>query len=297
MDRLNWLTENLYFLATPYFLGAMAYEIWVLKRAKAGAFKGYVFKDAAASISLGVFNLVMRALTAVMVAAVSFKAYELRLFDLSPMVWWSWPLLWLAEDFTFYWYHRCSHRVRFMWADHVNHHSSQHYNLSTALRQPVLGMVWDWAFWLPLVLIGFHPVAVALVAGLNLLYQFWIHTESVQRIGVFEHFMNTPSHHRAHHGSNPEYIDKNYGGWLIVWDKCFGTFAPETVPVRYGLVHNISSHHPFTVITHEWAYMFRQAWNAKGLRRKLGWIFGPPEYSGGGAQQLSVNTPAAPEKA
>jgi len=280
MDRLNWLTENLYYLAIPYFLVAMAYEVWVLRSAKAAHFKGYDWRDSATSISLGIFNLVMRAAFAALTIWVSFAVYEHRLFELSPLVWWTWPILWLAEDFTFYWYHRASHRVRFMWADHVNHHSSQHYNLSTALRQPVIEMAWAWVLWLPLVLIGFHPVAVALAAGLNLLWQFWIHTESVRHIGVFERFMNTPSHHRAHHGSNPEYIDKNYGGWLIVWDKLFGTFAPETVPVRYGLVKNIDSFNPFKVITHEWAHMLAQAWNARGLGSKLRWVFGPPEYNG-----------------
>ncbi len=290
MNLLNWITDNLYYLAIPYFLIAMGYEILVLRTAKAAHLKGYDWRDSAVSITLGVFSLVARALTIVLVAAVSFAIYDYRLFELSPMLWWTWPLLWLAEDFTFYWYHRASHRTRFMWADHVNHHSSQHYNLSTALRQPVFEMLWTWVLWLPLVLIGFHPIAVALVSGLNLLYQFWIHTESVQRCGVFERFMNTPSHHRAHHGSNPEYIDKNYGGWLIVWDKWFGTFAPETVPVRYGLVHNISTYNPFKVITHEWAFMLRQAWQAKGLKRKLGWVFGPPEYVGG-EQQTAVPKP------
>lgn len=280
MDQLDWLAVNLYYLAIPYFLLAMAYEIAVLRSPRAAGLKGYEWRDSLTSLSLGVFNLVVRALTAVLVAVVSFAVYEHRAFDLSPLLWWTWPLLWLAEDFTFYWYHRASHRVRFMWADHVNHHSSQHYNLSTALRQPVIEMLWVWVLWLPLVWIGFHPVAVALMAGLNLLYQFWIHTESVHRIGVFERFMNTPSHHRAHHGSNPEYIDKNYGGWLIVWDKLFGTFAPETVPVRYGLVKNIDTFNPFKVVTHEWGYLLRQAWAAKGLRCKLRWVFGPPEYTG-----------------
>lgn len=280
MDRLNWLTENLYYLAIPYFLLAMAYEIVVLRSAKAAHLKGYEWRDSITSMSLGVFNLVMRALFAVVTIYVSFAVYHYKLLDLSPMLWWTWPLLWLAEDFTFYWYHRASHRIRFMWADHVNHHSSQHYNLSTALRQPVIEMAWVWVLWLPLVWIGFHPVAVALMAGLNLLYQFWIHTESVRSTGIFERFMNTPSHHRVHHGSNPEYIDKNYGGWLIVWDKLFGTFTPETVPVRYGLVHNISTFNPFKVVTHEWAYLLRQSWNAKGWRNKLAWTFGPPEYTG-----------------
>lgn len=282
MDHLNWITANLYYMAIPYFLLAIGYEVVVLRRAGRAQYRGYAWRDSAASMTLGVLNLVVRALMAVLIAAVSMRVYEYRLLDLSPLLWWTWPLLWLAEDFTFYWYHRASHRVRFMWADHVNHHSSQHYNLSTALRQPVIEMVWVWVLWLPLVWIGFHPVAVALAAGLNLLYQFWIHTESVRSCGVFERFMNTPSHHRAHHGSNPRYIDKNYGGWLIVWDRLFGTFEPEHAddPVRYGLVHNIDTHHPLKVITHEWAYMLRQAWRAKGLRNKLGWVFGPPEYAG-----------------
>ncbi len=281
MDQLNWLTVNLYYLAIPYFLIAIAFEVFTLRRAaNSTGLKGYHLRDSAASMSLGVLNLVMRALFAVVSLACFFKAWEWRVLDLSPLKWWTWPLLWIAEDFTFYWYHRCSHRVRLLWADHVNHHSSQYYNLATALRQPVLGECWIWAFWLPLALLGFHPVAIALTSGINLLYQFWIHTEAVRRIGPLERVLNTPSHHRVHHGSNPEYIDKNYGGWLIVWDKLFGSFQPElaSVPVRYGLVHNINTHAVWRVVTHEWVYLLRRAWRAQGWRSKLAWLFGPPEY-------------------
>lgn len=280
MQTLEWLTANLYYLAIPYFLLFIAYEYRVLRGARGGHYKGYLLKDSATSISMGVLNLLMRALFAVVSIAVFFKAYEYRIWDLSPFVWWTWPLLWLAEDFTFYWFHRCSHRVRLLWADHVNHHSSEHYNLSTALRQPVLEMAWTWSFWLPLALIGFHPVAIFLVSGINLLYQFWIHTESVRSLGPLEAVLNTPSHHRVHHGSNPEYIDKNYGGWLIVWDKLFGSFQRERsdVQVRYGLVKDIHTFNLWRVVTHEWSYMLRQAWRAKGLRQTLAWIFGPPEY-------------------
>ncbi|MDQ5959522.1 MAG: Sterol desaturase/sphingolipid hydroxylase, fatty acid hydroxylase superfamily, partial [Pseudomonadota bacterium] len=212
--------------------------------------------------------------------------YEHRLFTLSPLVWWTWVLLFFADDFTYYWYHRSAHRCRLFWMEHVNHHSSEHYNLSTALRQSTLGPAYTFVFYLPLAFVGFHPLAIAVQFGISLIYQYWIHTEAIDRLGFLEKFMNTPSHHRGHHGSNGIYIDKNYAGILIIWDKLFGTFQEERrdVPVKYGLVHDLKTFSLPTVIFHETAFMLRQVWNAKGWRNKLGWIFGPPEWSPDGPQ-------------
>ncbi len=195
----------------------------------------------------------------------------------------TWVLLFFADDFTYYWYHRSAHRCRLFWMEHVNHHSSEHYNLSTALRQSTLGPAYTFVFYLPLAFVGFHPLAIAVQFGISLIYQYWIHTEAIDRLGFLEKFMNTPSHHRAHHGSNGIYIDKNYAGILIIWDKLFGTFQEERrdVPVKYGLVHDLKTFSLPTVIFHETAFMLRQVWNAKGWRNKLGWIFGPPEWSPG----------------
>jgi sterol desaturase/sphingolipid hydroxylase (fatty acid hydroxylase superfamily) len=135
-------------------------------------------------------------------------------------------------------------------------------------------------YYLPLALIGFHPLAILVQASISLLYQFWIHTETIGRLGWLEKVLNTPSHHRVHHGSNACYLDRNYGGILIIWDRLFGTFQEERAdtPVRYGLVRDIHTYNPLRVIFHELAYLLRQAWQAPRWREKLGWVLLPPEW-------------------
>lgn len=287
METLDWLARYLLLLGIPYFVVLMAWEIWTLHRARrVPQAKGYEWRDSATSLSLGVSKLVTMSLAALYTVPLFAWVYEQRVFTLSPFLWWTWVLLFFADDFTYYWYHRFAHRVRLLWSEHVNHHSSEHYNLSTALRQSTLGPFIAFVYWLPLAWIGFHPAAIAVQFGLNLLYQFWIHTETVGRIGWLEKVLNTPSHHRVHHGSNGIYLDRNYGGILIVWDRLFGTFQPERadVPVRYGLVHDIKTFRLGTVIFHELARALRESWRAKGWRNKLGWLFGPPEWSPEGPQ-------------
>jgi hypothetical protein len=157
-------------------------------------------------------------------------------------------LCFVLDDLRYYWYHRIAHRCRWVWAEHVNHHSSQHYNLSTALRQSWTGTFTGmFILRIPLALIGFHPVLLLFVGGLNLVYQFWIHTEAIGRMWKpIEWIFNTPSHHRVHHATNPRYLDSNYAGTLIIWDRMFGTFVPELdedMP-RYGIVKNIGTFNP-----------------------------------------------------
>ena len=297
METLDWLAKYLLILGIPYFLVLMGWEIWVLHRARRVAHaKGYEFRDSATSLSLGTIKLVVMIVCALYTVPIFAWVYEHRLLTLSPLLWGTWVLLFFADDFTYYWYHRFAHRVRLLWSEHVNHHSSEHYNLSTALRQSTLGPAFLFVYWLPLAWIGFHPAAIAVQFGLNLLYQFWIHTEAVGRIGWLEKVLNTPSHHRVHHGSNGIYIDRNYAGILIIWDKLFGTFQPERedVPVRYGLVHDIKTFRLNTVIFHELAYLARQAWHAKGLRNKLGWICGPPEWTPDGPKWPADHPRAQP---
>jgi sterol desaturase/sphingolipid hydroxylase (fatty acid hydroxylase superfamily) len=159
-------------------------------------------------------------------------------------MWWTYALLFLADDFAYYWFHRIHHEVRVFWASHVVHHSSEHYNLSTALRQTWTPMT-ALPFWAPLALLGFPPWMILTQQAISLIYQFWIHTERVKKMPAwFEFFFNTPSHHRVHHGSNEVYLDRNYGGILIVWDRLFGSFQGETERVRYGLTKNIRSFRP-----------------------------------------------------
>ena len=188
-------------------------------------------------------------------------------------------------------FHRTAHRVRWFWASHVIHHSSQHYNLTTALRQTWTGFFsFGFLFRLPLFLIGFPPAMVFFCAGLNLVYQFWIHTEQIGRLPPwFEAVMNTPSHHRVHHAVNPRYLDRNYAGVFIVWDRLFGTFEPEldTDRPRYGIVHALPSFNPLWAAVHEWAGIARDARLARGPRELCGRLFGPPGWQPGGAGDTS----------
>jgi len=190
----------------------------------------------------------------------------------------SFALAMVAWDFLYYWSHRWQHEKRIFWANHVVHHSSEHYNLSTALRQPWAGILLSWVYW-PMPLLGFTPAQTAKAGQLNLLYQYWIHTEAIDRMHpTAEAVLNTPSHHRAHHGANPQYLDKNYAGILIVWDKLFGTFEPEVRRVKYGLTKNIRTFKPRTVGYGEFAAIARDVRRAKGWRNKLGHLWNRPGW-------------------
>ena len=176
-------------------------------------------------------------------------------------------LLFFADDFSYYWFHRCSHESRFFWASHVVHHSSTHYNLSTALRQTWVPMTYL-PFWLWLPALGFAPWMVLLAQAWSLIYQFWIHTERIKRLPrPLEAVLNTPSHHRVHHGSNEVYLDRNYAGILIIWDKLFGTYEPEGERVRYGLTKNIGTFNPVRAAFHEYVAMWHDMRRADGPAR------------------------------
>ncbi len=199
---------------------------------------------------------------------------------------WAWLVLFVLDDFTYYWFHRISHRCRFWWAAHVNHHSSREYNLSTAVRQPWTGVVvGTWMPWIWLAWLGFPPGMILLQQGFNLFYQFWIHTEAVGRLPAWvEYLFNTPSHHRVHHASNPRYLDRNYAGVLMVWDRAFGTFEAERDDERpdYGLVRNIETYNPLRIAFHEWLAMGRDLRRARGAREVIGVMFGPPGWRADG---------------
>ena len=192
--------------------------------------------------------------------------------------WPAWVALFFLEDLSYYVFHRVHHESRFFWASHVVHHSSQRYNLSTALRQtwtPMTGI----AFWAPLALLGFHPWMVLTEMSVSLLYQFWIHTEAIDRLPrPVELVFNTPSHHRVHHASNPQYLDRNYAGILIVWDRLFGTFEPEVERPVYGLTTNIATYNPARIAFHEFAAIFRDVRAATCWRDRLGHAFFGPGW-------------------
>jgi sterol desaturase/sphingolipid hydroxylase (fatty acid hydroxylase superfamily) len=190
-------------------------------------------------------------------------------------------LLFLGVEFLYYWFHRASHRVRWFWATHAIHHSSNELNLSAAYRFGWTGRLSGTGiFYMPLIWLGYPPAAVFGVLGLNLLYQFWIHATWIPKLGWLEYVINTPSHHRVHHAANPEYLDANYGGVLIIWDRLFGTFIAEReeLPCRYGLVKPLRSNNPFFINAHEWLALGRDLWLAQSWRERVQYLFGPPGW-------------------
>jgi sterol desaturase/sphingolipid hydroxylase (fatty acid hydroxylase superfamily) len=187
---------------------------------------------------------------------------------------WEWGALVVLEDLCFYGFHRASHRVRILWASHVTHHSSRAFNLSVAFRQtwlPFTGVI----FWLPLPLLGFDPLMIMTVQVISLFYQELLHTQLAPGLGPIEWIFNTPRHHAIHHGSNAAYLDKNYGGVLILWDRMFGTFAKKTEPIRFGLTRELRSHNPIVIAGHEWWAMLRDIWRRRPLG-KLAAVLAPP---------------------
>jgi len=206
-----------------------------------------------------------------------------RLFDRSPLDLgtgpWAWAAAILGWDFIYYWNHRASHESRWLWAVHVVHHSSEHYNLSTALRQPVADVVTLTVPYGLLALAGVRPGLIEQARGINLIYQFWIHTEAIRRLGWAERVLNTPSHHRVHHGSNRQYLDRNHGSILILWDKLFGTFEEEDEPVVYGLTTNIDSFNPAVIAGHEWVDMAEDVASAPTWRDRWSFVLRGPGWA------------------
>jgi sterol desaturase/sphingolipid hydroxylase (fatty acid hydroxylase superfamily) len=190
----------------------------------------------------------------------------------------SWAAVFVLVDLCYYWSHRLSHVVNVLWAGHVVHHSSEEYNLTVALRQSSLHGLFTWVFYLPLALIGIPPEMFIASYALNLVYQFWIHTRAVGRLGWLETVMNTPSHHRVHHGVNPRYLDRNYAGVFIVWDRMFGTFEPEREPPVYGITTPLASWNPIWANVHHYVTIARKAWRAERWSDRWHVVFGHPAW-------------------
>ncbi len=265
--------------AIPFFILSVLVEAWVVKRMKDEGrdLRGHTVKDTAASLAMGLGNVFID----VFWKGISF-AFYLALYQLTPLKMGSGPLAWVllffGEDLCYYWFHRVHHESRFFWAGHVVHHSSQSYNLSTALRQPWTTAITGLPFWAPLALLGFHPAMMVVQQSISLLYQYWIHTETIGRLGPLEWVLNTPSHHRVHHASNPQYLDKNYAGILIIWDRLFRTFEPEVEKPVYGLTKNIQTFNPLRIAFHEFADILRDLRRPEPLRIRLGRAFRNPAW-------------------
>ena len=251
----------------------------------------YETRDTLASLTMGVGNVLVGGALATYVYHVYTAVYAYRIFDIG-YAWWALPLCFFVEDLAFYWFHRVSHETRWFWASHVVHHSSQHYNLSTALRQTWTSTIaCSFIFHLPLLWLGFPPLMVFFFQEVSLVYQYWIHTEAIDRMPRwFEAILNTPSHHRVHHATNPRYLDANYAGVLIVWDRIFGSFVPEraTDAPQYGIVNNLDTYNPLRIAFHEWAAIARDLRRARSPREVVGYLFGAPGWSPDGSRRTTA---------
>jgi len=270
--------STLIFYAVPAFLALLILESVLTARRR---MRAYEARDTAASLAMGIGNVAISLVTKGAALGLFTWLHQYALFDIG-VSWWAFALVILGDDFCYYWFHRIHHEVRFFWAAHVNHHSSRHYNLSTALRQSWTTPFTAPIFWAPLALLGFEPWMILVAQSVSLIYQFWIHTELIDRLGPLEWLFNTPSHHRVHHGRNVRYLDRNHGGILILWDRLFGTFEPETEAVDYGLTKNLDTFNPVRIAFHEWAAMLRAAVRARSRREALAYLVRPPGWSSDG---------------
>ena len=275
-------------VATPAFALLVLAEMLFVRFTGRGRFE---VRDTAASLLMGLGSVVSGLLFAFVFVGIAAMIAPYALFHFG----WSWPAAaacFVLDDLRYYWWHRASHRVRWLWADHVNHHSSQHYNLSTALRQPWGGVLAlpSHLFLAPLILLGFPLAMIAFVHGLNLVYQFWIHTETIGRFPRwFEAVMNTPSHHRVHHAVNARYLDANYAGVFIVWDRMFGTFVAEDAhdPPRYGIVGQIASFNPLRIAFHGWVSLAHDLSQARSPKDAMLYLFARPGWSPDGSRETT----------
>ncbi len=273
-------------LAVPGFILLIILEMfWARKRAP----EAYEPRDTLTSLALGLGSTLAGAVTAGLVVAAATWLYQHRILTLG-WQWWVWILCFVLDDLGYYWAHRTGHRIRWFWASHVNHHSSQHYNLSTALRQTWTGFIaLSFIFRIPLAFFGFAPAMIFACGAINLIYQFWIHTEAIGRMPRwFEAVMNTPSHHRVHHATNPVYLDRNYAGVFIIWDRMFGSFQPEldSQRIHYGIVKQLGTFNLLWSVFHEWIGMARDVWAAP-WRHKLGYLWREPGWTHDGSRDTS----------
>ncbi len=259
---------------SPIFLICIAYEFLKYRQ-------HYVIKDSLANTALALMHQGADAIALFFLMPFFYWLYEFRLFDIELSIF-SLFCAFLLQDFLYYWFHRASHHVHWLWAAHVVHHSSTEMNFSTAFRQsimyPIAGM---WLFWMPMILVGFDPKIVFTVVALNLAFQFFVHTKIIGKLGIIEKLFNTPSTHRVHHAVNSGYLDKNFAGVLVIWDRMFGTYVEEQddKPCRFGIVGQIDTYNPLKISFHQWSHMFKTAFKAKGLKKKFAVIFSYPTSS------------------
>jgi len=236
------------------------------------------YKEVTANIAIGIGNALLSLTVYGLIFIVTlYIAEDFSMWHIPQNIY-TWVLALIIADFSYYWMHRVEHKVRFLWAIHSVHHSSKEFDLTTGLRLSWLESLFEWAFFVPMVLLGFDLVQVTVSIIAVVAYQTWIHTEYIGKLGWIDKVLNTPSVHRVHHGSNTQYIDKNFGGVLMLWDKLFGTYQAEEEKVIYGLMENINTNNPISVNFYEWKSMFKNIQHSKSLKEKWLWIIKPPGW-------------------
>ncbi|MFL0062634.1 sterol desaturase family protein [Tenacibaculum maritimum] len=281
--------DNLAIVALPIFFIAIVLEVIVDRKHHLDLYYG---KDTFVSLLMMIFSAVIEFIPKIVAFIAFFYLYEVSpLKGVIGRQWWAWVLLFFADDFSYYWFHRLNHQVRLFWAGHIPHHSSVKMNFGTALRQGVGERIHKFFFWLWIPLLGFDPLMIFTMMGVSLIYQFWVHTEMVNKLPRFvEYVFNTPSHHRVHHASNIRYLDCNHAGVLIIWDRIFGTFSEELKALDkpiYGLTVNIETYNPIKVATHEYQAIIKDVLRAEKWSDKLNYIFNAPGWSHDGEDKRS----------
>ncbi|MDG2448509.1 MAG: sterol desaturase family protein [Saprospiraceae bacterium] len=272
--------DQLQFIALPIFLLAIIVEWRIDEWRHLDLYKRV---DSWVSLSMLIFTGIVEFIPKLLAFIAFIYLHEISpLRDIVGRQWWAWASLFLFDDFAYYWFHRMNHEVRLFWAGHVPHHSSVKLNYATALRQGVGERVHKYFFWIWIPLLGFDPLMMFTVISINLIYQFWVHTELVGKMpSWYEYVFNTPSHHRVHHASNVRYLDCNHAGLFILWDRLFGTFSEEKdfeKPI-YGLTKNIDTYNPFKVVTHEYQAIWKDVLKASKWTDKLKYVFMAPGWS------------------
>ena len=270
------LTFNeVYAVGAPIVLAMILVEVFVSNWDNKTLYK---MSDTLCTTGLLIGNILMVYAFKGLTLGLHFYLYQFRIFDVNQVmpIWLLWITTFILIDLVFYIYHRMSHRVRFLWAIHMSHHSSEQMNFAVSFRQAWLGPVSKIPFFISLPLIGLDPTMIAVAGVISTLWGIVGHTQIIQRLGPLEWIFNTPSHHRVHHGSNKQYIDKNYGNLLIIWDRLFGTYEPEKEAVTFGLVNNVNTYNPIKITFMGWSSMFKDIRNSQSFKEALYLFFGPP---------------------
>ena len=283
--REQWLI----LISTPFYLIIIGLEILLSHFQHR---KAYTLKDTAANVYLMLLNGGIDLVFRLVYLAVLQYFYIHSIISITNAFTY-WLILLLAEDLLYYWLHRFDHEIRLFWAVHVTHHSSQKFNFSVGFRSSVFQPLYRFMYFIPLALMGFKPIDILFIYAATQIWGIFVHTEFIKKMGFLEYFLVTPSHHRVHHGSNPKYLDKNMGMFLIIWDKLFGTFQAELEadsyqPISYGLTNNLEKHNPFHIIFHEWAQIWKDTTQPGiPLKSRIKYLFGPPGWSHDGSRLTS----------